>query len=266
MTDQVQNPDDHQEPTPQFGSGGNKNTDQESHDSNKPQFTAEEFEKLVSRNAHAQDFIKTLKTETAELREQVQALRSKVEHSRQMDDILEALQQRDENTNMPGQTTPQLDTTELLAQLKADVFNELSTAERQRLEEKNWTETQNLLQQQYGERYAYYVDERAKELDMTNDEMEDLARTKPKVFMELLGSQKKTSTSPTIPSQSSAPMSGAGDAGDYYAKINRLRRDLSTEEGRQAAKVWSDPEFQQKYRMYILEKAQKEGSQFGNYI
>lgn len=266
--------DQDEQQTPQFGGGGKQETEQHQepqqnqNEQSGARFTEEDIEKILSRNSHAQQHIRTLESETAELRQQLQQLQEELGKSKSIDDLLEAMRQQDEETNMPGSTAPQLDKNELLAQLKEDVFAELNQAERARLEQQNWQETERLLREKYGEKYGFYVDERAKELDMTNEEMEALARTKPKVFMELIGErQSKASTpSPTQSSERSTPRYGDADIEIEFRRVAQLRKNPMTEEGREAARRWADPGFQARYRQHILEKARKEGSQFNNLI
>lgn len=243
-----------QEQTPQFGGGGNQDTNND-----QPRYTNEDIQKILNRNSNAQSHIKTLESETAQMRDEIQRLTDELNRSRSIDDLLEAMQQQSNEPNSPGSTTPQLDKNELLADLKKEVFNELSQAQRAELEERNWQETEQLLRQKYGERYGFYVDERAKELDMTNDEMESLARIKPKAFMELIGEKTTKTPSPTQSSQMSVPQNSGDNIEALFEKVQRLRKNPTTEEGREAMSMWSDPAFQAKYRQHILEKARQEG-------
>lgn len=240
--------DNQNKSTPQFGSGGK----QEPNTSSTPN-----IDELLKRDRNAQQHIKTLESETADMRRQIQELREQLEQSKSIEDYLEAMRQQD-NTNSHGSTAPQLDTNQLLAQVKEEVFKELSAAQRAELEQRNWQETEQMLRQKFGERYGFYVDERAKELEMTTEEMESLAKTKPKLFMELVSGPQKTGT-PTPTKSSTMSFSASEDIESMYARVSRARRDTSSPEGRDAARLWSDPDFQAKYRQHILEKARREG-------
>lgn len=264
MTDENQQSGEPTETTPKFGEGATQ-TETRS-EKVEPRFNQEDVEKLARMNSDAQGFIKTLKTETSELREQLRAIQEDLAKAKSVDDMIEAMRQQDTNLDSPGPKTPQLDEQALLAKLKDEVFKDMSQVQQQELADKNWNESLNLLKGQFGDGYAKYVDQRAQELDMTNEDMEALARTKPKAFVELVGGSAKTNTpGPTRSSQTSAPL-GDGDISVMYARVSRMRRDLNTAEGREANRMWKDTSFQEKYRQHILEKARKEGSQFGNAI
>ncbi len=50
-----------------------------------------------------------------------------------------------------------------------------------------------------------------------------------------------------------------------FIKISTLRL-RNTPEGREAKRQWEDPDFQRRYRMWVLNRAKTNGSSFGNNI
>ena len=270
MTDENQNTSgEPTETTPQFGSGVN-NTDNAEPQNTKVEasFGSEDVTKLYKMNRDAQEFIDRLKEETSTMRNEIRTLQEELAKSKTIDDLLDSYNTQQQNdSNSTGPKAPQLDEQELLAKLKDEVFKDMSQAERQRREQENWEESVKLLKDRYGDGFAKYVDERARELDMSNNDMEAMARTQPKAFMELVGGTQKTrNPEPTRASQQSLYSDPSADLEVRYARVARLRRNLGSEEGREAAKQWNDPEFQAQYRTHILEKARREGSKFGNQI
>lgn len=224
-------------------------------------FSAEDLAKIMNQNKHAQDHIKTLESETANMRAELQKLQEELARSRSIDDILAAMQQQD--TNQPGSTAPQLNQAELLKTLKDEVFKDLSVAQQTAMEQQNWSESIKMLQQRHGEGYAKYVDQRAAELGLPVPHLENLAKTSPRAFMELVSPGTTRSAAPTTGSYSSSPVNADAETEAMFVKINTLRF-RNTPEGREAKRTWEDPDFQAKYRVWILEKAKNKGSNFGN--
>lgn len=225
-------------------------------------FGEEDITKILNQNRHAQDHIKTLETETATMRAELQRMQEELARSKSIDDLLATMQQQ--NTNEPGTTSPQLDQAELLNTLKDEVFKDLSLAQQRSLEMENWNKSVNALREQHGDGYASYVDRRAMELDIPVAKMEELAKTSPKAFIELVSPGTKRTPTPTMSGQS-VPLNQDATLDAMFSRIQKLRQ-MNTPEGREAKAQWEDPGFQKQYRQYILEKAKKAGSTYGNNI
>lgn len=242
--------------TPKFDEGVTEPTPKSN-----PTFDQAEIEKLLKVNRDSQDFIKQLKSETAEMREQIKALQEDLSKSRTIDDLVNRYTQPNEYE--PGPKAPQVDEEKLLERLRNEVFSELSAAERTRLEQQNWQKSVSALKERHGDKYNDYVADRAKALNMPMEDMQGLAKTHPDAFLELVDGSRPRSTQPTTPSQSSSTF--GDDVAVRYQRIS-VTRLQDTPEGREANRMWKDPEFQNQYRQYILERARKNGSQFGNTI
>jgi len=255
MTGDNQNAGDPGSTAATFGSDQGQN-------SNAPVFGKDDFDKILNQNRNAQDHIKTLESETAAMRAELQRLQEELIRSKSIDDLLSQMRQQDSTTTSPGTTSPQFDQEQLLKTLKAEVFRDLTQAQQQSLEIQNWNHSVAALRERHGEGYASYVDQRAKELDIPIPKLEELAKTSPNAFVELVSGKGTRSAAPTMGSQIAPPKNDA-DTEAMYVRINTLRY-RNTPEGNEAKRVWSDPTFQQKYRMFILEKGKSKGSQFGN--
>jgi len=228
-------------------------------DKGEPSFSQEDISKILKQNANAQEHIKNLETETAQFRSQIRELQEELQKAKSIDDLLDGLQQPNDT---PGTTSPQIDETQLLNKLKEEVFRDLSAAQQQALEEQNAAEAVRAAQEKFGDGYKSYVQQRAQELDLSLEQIENYARTSPKVFMELLGTPKGQTPSPTTGSLS-APIDSDADIEAKYRRISTLRL-MNTPEGIEARRTWENPEFQAQYRRHILEKASEKGSTFGN--
>lgn len=226
---------------PKFGEG----------ETQKPEakFGTEDVTKLMKMNKDAQSFIDQLKTETSTLRSEVQKMQEELAKARTIDDLINT-QQRYDDSDLPESKTPQLDKNELLAELEQRVFNNMTKKQQEAAEQDNWNKSLSMAKERFGDKFTDYVTDRAKELDISVKEMEQYAKTSPKAFMQLLDT-KKSPVSPTL-TQSQAPAFNT-DIDAQFEKVATLRRQ-DTPEGREANRLWIDPEFQKKYREHILNK------------
>lgn len=229
---------------------------------NAPLFGKDDLDKILNQNRNAQDHIKTLESETAAMRAELQRMQEELARSKSIDDLLDHMRQPE--SNMPGSTAPQFDQEQLLKTLKAEVFKDLTMAQQQSLEAENWNRSITVLRERHGEGFASYVDQRARELDIPVTKLEELAKTSPNAFVELVSPGRSRTAAPTTGSHS-YPLKSDAETEAMFSKINALRF-RNTPEGHEAKRTWQDPDFQKRYRMHILERAKKVGSSFGNDI
>lgn len=252
MTDDNQATGDAGEGKPEFGS------DQETNKA-EPQFGQEDISKILKQNVHGQEHISKLETETATLRSQVTELQQDLANAKSVDDLISELKQDNENTTLTGTTSPQIDEEQLLAKLSEKVTADMSYSQQQALEQENWATVTSTLEEKHGSEYATYVDTRAKELGMNNSQIETLARSNPKAFLELISPGTVNRSAYTTPSNF-APQSNVDDkAQSDFSKVARLKGDLETPEGREANRLWNDPDWQRAQRVRILQEAEAEG-------
>lgn len=249
MTDQEMN----QEPTTPENEPAKFGADQSQEPEAK--FGKDDIDKLLKQNFHGQEHIKTLEQETASLRQQLNELKEQLATSKSIDDLISEMRNErgNEENHQPGPTTPQVDKEQLLNELRTRVFEDLSAVEQANLQQKNWQDSVNLLKERHGDGYAKYVDDRAEELQMDVKQLEELAKTSPKAFMELVSPGTKSTVSPTQ-TTTRGMFQGQPDIEVQYRQVATLRKNLRSEEGRKANALWNDPDFQKQYRMHILKK------------
>lgn len=254
MTDEDLNTGDPSK-TPEFGSNQGSDGDQNKQ-TDGVTLSQEDIDSLKKSNSHAQEHIKRIEEENKQFREDLRNMQSELQKAATIDDLMTTYRQP-ESDDSPGTTSPQLDEEALLTKLKQEVFNDMSYAQQLDQENQNWDTVEAELKQRHGEGWASYVDERAQELGMTNDQMEGFAKTSPKAFMELVGG----STRSAQPTQGSLipPQGGMDDTEAEMRRIAHARKDLSTAEGREANAKWQDPEWQKKYRASVLKDVDQKG-------
>tara|TARA_Y100000114_G_scaffold43216_1_gene38654 strand:- start:5220 stop:5984 length:765 start_codon:yes stop_codon:yes gene_type:complete len=226
-------------------------------------FTKEDLEKVLKQNINGQNHIKTLESETAEYKQQIAELQQQLEASKSLEEMMADLRDN-EPTSPTGPTATQVDKASLLEELKSEVFAELTSQQQKDLQDKNWQQSVEALTAAHGDKYDVYVAERAGELDMSVDQLADLAKSSPKAFLDLVGVKSGGVIAPTTPSTRTLNLDTGPDLESDIRKTASLKKDLDTPEGRDANRKWKDPDWQRKMREEILEKAKKEGSQFGN--
>ncbi len=252
MTDDNQNTSD-------AGNDGKADFGSDQNQSVEPQFGKEDIANMLKQNVNGQEHIKTLETETADLRTQVTALQQDLANAKSVDDLLDQLRLDNQNSDQPGQTVPPINEDQLLAKLSDKVAADMSYASQQALEQDNWNAVESALKQRHGDSWNTYVDSRAKELGMNNAQATTLARSNPKAFLELVSPETGTRSAYTLPSGTTSQSNEADVAETEYASVVKLKQSLETPEGREANRKWSDQTWQQAHRLRILEKAKAEG-------
>lgn len=259
MTDQSQN----------TGDPSNTNSLFQSSDQGTPQnkefnLTEDQLQKILKQNSHAQDHIKNIENENAELRERILSLSKELEQSTQFDDLLEGLASQGRSSNTSEQTAPVLDKNQLLRELKNEIFNELTAAQTKALEEQNMIAAKNYLTERFGDNVSKEMSVIAEELSLSPQYIDQLASTSPKAFEKMIESVRpKTNKTTFSPTQTSFRTNPVDNTEVDLARVGRAR-NLQTEEGRQAHNLWQDPEFQRQQREKILARMRGQGSSFGN--
>lgn len=147
----------------------------------------------------AQNFIKDTVSEKKSLEARIQELEASLNQSKKLEDALAELNQSKEETqvNEPNQqqtteTTPQVDVEQLKQQIRDEVLGSLTQAQQQEVFSKNQAESIEAAMAVYGDSYEEKLRQRAKELDMTDEDIIREAQSSPKRFKELFGLNKQT--------------------------------------------------------------------------
>ena len=198
---------------------------------------------LKKSNQHAQQHIKTLESETATMRQEIEGLKSKLEGASTVEEIMQRIDQNKfDQTTMSEQTAPQV--AQLVEQVKEEILGDLSSAERARVESDNWAKANALLREKYGDKYSDFVDSRARDLQMTVDQMRELARTAPEAVLALVDTEDKHSPAPTTSSINTGAVSNQTENAtysmDYFRKIRA-----------ENPRLWRNIDFQKTYWQYL---------------
>lgn len=178
-------------------------------------------------------FIDTLKNETKEMRETIEALEGRMTN---LDEIKKALSDKRDTSNQ--HTAVDEDT------LVGKVIESLSERETKKLQEENYNSVMNTLTEEYGSQYVYdKVKSVADSNGLTITYMEQIAKQSPKAFYNLMGLNIKTSTPQPTHGKVITPTDNNEKGLDYYSK---LRRESPLE--------FQKPEVQRAYRLAILNK------------
>lgn len=150
----------------------------------------------------SQSFIEQLKAEKRELEEKHNKTQSELERMGTIDDYVNRLQNKSPKSATADQPkeTPKGEGGLSEEQVARLLDERLTARERQAAQAANLERVQSQLKETHGENAAVFLKQKAEELEMTLDELKELASTKPTVALTLLGGQTK---SPTKPSQSS---------------------------------------------------------------
>ena len=216
-------------------------------------FTKDDLDKVMKENYHGRQHIQTIESENKTLRAELDQLKQQVSESQSLREMVEELRgttySTDEST---GPTAPQFDENDILAKMEQRVFDALSQREQQAALEKNWSDVTTKLRDQHGEKFESYVAERARTLGMSEDQLVQMGATTPEAFMALMGQQQRNSAAPTLSSERAPIGDSSVEAEMEFARIAKLQKDLTTEEGRKAREMWNDKEWQKRQRERIL--------------
>ena len=248
--------DDNQNPSPD---GDNQQAQPETI------FSAEDVQKIMKENFHKQTHIGTIEGENKELRQKIEDLEKKVQESQSMEDFMAQMREQNYNPDQPGPTAPQVNENELLAKLEEQVFNRLTEKQQEAAYTANVEEVLSQLQEQHGPGYQDYMASKAKELGMTNEQVLQMAATAPKAMINLMSDSQKQAPAYTQSSERAPIGDSTIDVDQALSKVAaNLNDGFHTPEGRAARQTWNDPDWQRSMREQIINKARKEGSQFGN--
>jgi hypothetical protein len=178
---------------------GNTDTSQQASlfDQNKGEggepLTEDDIARLKKSHYNAQNHIKTLESETAKMRDELESLREQANQAKAIDDVLEEIRNR--NSYSENDTTHQstIDPDEIVERVKGQLTKE------QQLQEQsvNAAKVLSQLESMYGENYTSKVQETANDLGMDLAYMDNLAKTAPNAFLKLFDKDAVKTPAPT---------------------------------------------------------------------
>lgn len=143
----------------------------------------------------SQAFIETLKTEKAEMARELEELRVLKEQKQNIDDLILRV-----NPDNPTDTTKMTDQNRGMSEEQIARLLEQTIASREAkvAQDKNLGDVVAQLSQIYGDKAAEQIKKRAAELGTTTDSLRDIAKTNPRMALELLvGKPTKPAVNPS---------------------------------------------------------------------
>lgn len=147
----------------------------------------------------SQDFIKDKVKKEQSLEARIQELEAQLNQSTKLDEALAQLQSKEDSTvneeqqQQTTESTPQLDVEQLEAAVLEKVMGKLSESQKQEVYKNNQSESIDAAKAVFGESYESKLRERAKELDMSDEDIIKEAQSNPKRFKTLFGLDKQQS-------------------------------------------------------------------------
>lgn len=155
------------------------------------------LQKLAAGKVEADRYVNTLESQLDEMREDLLTWRKEAAARASLEDLVNKLGSNrtgnpdsENNLNANGnqqQSQPTLDTKTLEELVEA----KLQKAEIAKKQEQNYTEVFNKVKESLGPNYASILRQQATELGMNDEEVNNLARTNPKLFVKSFGLERK---------------------------------------------------------------------------
>jgi len=155
-------------------------------------------EEVLKKLAHADSHIETLTAERQADRTRLEQLEEQVGRASKVEDVLKALAggEGEPDPNEPAQPAQQQPQEVDLDSKLDELLNKREAAKR---EESNWNEVTGKLASVFGSKTNEKVAEVAAENDMTLEEAQAFARSKPKAFLKLFGNLEGRASTPLTP-------------------------------------------------------------------
>lgn len=174
-------------------SGNNSGADQGFIEYNGRKLSQEE---VLKKLEHADTHIETLVAEREADQSRLSALEEAVGKANKIEDVLKALSGKEEPENKepaPADKGNEVDLDTLLEQ-------KLAQRDAARAAESNWKHVTGELAKAFGSKTNEKVAEVAADHDMTLEEAQTFAKSKPKAFLKLFGNLGSTTSTPSTPS------------------------------------------------------------------
>lgn len=138
------------------------------------------LDEAANKIEHAESHIKTLEEELA-------TLKSKSDEAVKFEDVLKAIQDKDNKETEPTSTVKPED-------LVQQTLSVLEQKERERIAEGNFKEVEQLMKQKYGEDYVSKVAEESQARGLSPDALDSLMKSSPLAVKTLFGLEDKSPT------------------------------------------------------------------------
>lgn len=166
-----------------FGAGAGGDNQQQG--DNGAQLSTEAIDALIKRDTHAQDHIKNLEAETAQLRQEMASLKEKADSALTAEQLLERL-----NTQQHQQ--PQtVNVDEVVAKATQSIQSNLQQERAEAERKANFSKVADAVQAKYGQNADAEMRQVAAENHMSFEELHSMAHSNPELVLKLCGADKR---------------------------------------------------------------------------
>jgi citrate lyase gamma subunit len=163
-------------------------------------------EALAKSRVDADAFIEQLKVENQELRARNSSFTEQSTAGARLEELVDRLSKL-QNTNVQtqngSQNEPKVDLTKIDEIISQRVKGELNSYETQNREKANQDMVRSQLKEQFGDNYSTVVKERIKDLGLSEDRFNALAKEAPQFLLKTLGTEERRETFQAPPRTSS---------------------------------------------------------------
>ena len=193
------------------------------------------LEDAINSIPHSQKHISTLEQENKKLKEAMEALQREQENRKKVEDTMDAVKAPEQ-----PQAKPEMSQDELVALID----QVMGQKKQQETAESNQATVANALLEKFGDRQAAekaYI-EKAKELDIPVEMLNEMARKSPKAALAYFGTAAPSVPAKTTGSMNTAALSNApkqsqrgknpllsGSMADMQAEWNRIKQELGVQ-------------------------------------
>lgn len=194
--------------------------------------TEDELKKEIGKGKYeADNYIKVLEKRLDEYRNDILDLRKENVTSKQLEDLINQL-----SNKSPSNDEPQRKEERQVAfdskQIESLVSSKIQEHDLSRQQTNNFNMVKNRIKERYGNNYKALLQEQIDDLDITEQDLNDMARNRPKVLLRTLGLDKpmereQFQSPPSNSARSSAfkPTAGEERTWSYYKKLKAEKPD-----------------------------------------
>lgn len=150
---------------------------------------------LAKSKIHGDQTIEIFKRRMDEATAEIERLRQENTSRANTEELVDQLMQRFANreTNPAGQNNPP---TVDLTQIESLVSSKIQQNELSKRQAENFNFVKGKLQERYGDNYKKVIAEQIAEMEMTDEELSEMARNKPRILLKTLGLDQEQQQQP----------------------------------------------------------------------
>lgn len=158
-------------------------------------------EELLSAKAESDLYIKTLERQKDEQRNDLLRLTEELNKRNNLADLIDQLNKH--QTSLPPQT-PSENTEKTVSpdEIEQRILSKIEMNKLREIQDKNLTQVQNKLRERFGQHTAEILREQTQTLGLTEEYVNNLAKTSPEAFFRLMGLDQTRDTTNIAPPRS----------------------------------------------------------------